>query len=177
VDLPTILSRRPAPALRRVLRQHLATAVAAIHDAGFTQPDLYAKHIFVRPMDLSVAIIDFQRTRWRRRVGWRARLRDLAALAASLSGAAVSRSERLAFLRSYLAATPAGPRQRVRPTATAVDRRCRHLLRRRKVQAMRAATARPADPAVITFCRVRVEGEVATDASPEAQFARRGVGT
>lgn len=153
LDLQSYLARhrRASGRVRRRLAQALAAHLADFHAAGFTHPDLYAKHVFVNPREHSFSFIDFQRTRLHRRVGWNRRWRDLAALDASLSDQLVSSGERLFFLRSYLRHAGAQPRRRRwRQALWAITRRTRHLLKRRKIRAMR-------HPAAPVLLRSRVE--------------------
>jgi tRNA A-37 threonylcarbamoyl transferase component Bud32 len=147
------------PPARRHLARALGRAVARLHAAGFTHPDLYAKHVFVGGGG-DVAFIDFQRTRRRRWVGWGERCHDLAALDASLSDLVVSQTDRLAFLEAYLAAAGGADRAWRRRVAAAVRRRTRHLLGRRKVQQMRAV-----EVSQVAYARVVV-------ATPHSRSAR-----
>jgi len=82
----------------------LARLVAAVHDAGFDHPDLYAKHVLVHADTEAVTLIDWQRSRRRQSVGWSHRIRTLAALHATIAEHLVPRAARLRFLRAYLAA-------------------------------------------------------------------------
>jgi tRNA A-37 threonylcarbamoyl transferase component Bud32 len=157
VDLPTYLAQEVGPAERSTLARRLGAALARLHAAGFTHPDLYAKHVFVNLHDRSIAFIDFQRTRYRPRVSWRCRWRDLAALDASLSEELVPARERFACLAAYLRAAGAlRRRRRFRQALRAIIRRTRHLLGRRKVRAMRKACVLPADSTRVEFFRVVV---------------------
>jgi tRNA A-37 threonylcarbamoyl transferase component Bud32 len=136
VDLQTYLAN---PAVtktdRRALARRLGQTLARLHMAGFTHPDLYAKHVFIGLADQAIALIDFQRTTFRRWVGWRQRWRDLAALDASLGEHVISEAERLHLLAAYLRETGAVPL--LKKAVAAIRRRTRHLLKRRKIQAMR----------------------------------------
>jgi tRNA A-37 threonylcarbamoyl transferase component Bud32 len=166
VDLPTFLARRPPTEVRKQLFRYIGQAVAKLHSAGFTHPDLYAKHVFLHLRDSSVSFIDFQRTR-RCTLNWRARARDLGALDASLSTALVSSSERMLCLQAYLErSTPHPSRQLLRQLAQLIAQRRRHLLKRRKIQAMQQATAMlAADTVEVMCCRVLVPDEVPPSAS------------
>lgn len=90
---------------RRVDLSRLGETLARMHDAGFTHPDLYAKHILINPTDGAIHILDWQRSHRQRRLSWRLRATDLAALNATIAPSLVSAAERLACLRAYLAAT------------------------------------------------------------------------
>lgn len=136
VDLHCFLTRRGHDwVLCTRLAERIAATLARLHQTGFTHPDLYAKHVFVNPQDLSIALIDFQRTMRCRRVSWRQRWRDLAALDASLGEHLAGNTLRLRLLRSYLHET--GASHRWVQAVEAIRRRSRYLQRRRKVQAMR----------------------------------------
>jgi tRNA A-37 threonylcarbamoyl transferase component Bud32 len=125
--------------VRRQLARYLGEAVARFHEAGFSHPDLYAKHVFVDLDDRSISFIDFQRTRYRRQVRWSNRWRDLAALQVSLCESLVSERDRLACLSAYLRYFGQTDKHWLRRGLGAISQRMDHLLKRRKVQAMRRA--------------------------------------
>lgn len=127
--------------VRRQLARYLGEAVARLHEAGFTHPDVYAKHVFVDVDDQAISFIDFQRTRFRRWIRWASRWRDLAALNASLSEGLVSTRDRLACLSAYLRYTGRAEGRARRLALHAIARRTRHLLERRKIRAMHRAQA------------------------------------
>jgi tRNA A-37 threonylcarbamoyl transferase component Bud32 len=144
-ELRTFLARPWRPDERRKLAQALGQALAALHRAGFDHPDLYAKHVLAasRDGDFRFCFLDWQRSRHHRRVGWRRRCRDLAALDASLAESLAAPRLRLACLRAYLAMQVEGPP--LARVAAAIRRHSHRLLRRRKVRALRQAmpTSRP----------------------------------
>jgi tRNA A-37 threonylcarbamoyl transferase component Bud32 len=120
---------------RRALCKRLGQDLARMHDAGFDHPDLYAKHVLIRPADKAIFFLDWQRSRRHTHVPWRRRARDLAALNASLAEELASCRHRLACLGAYLRTTaPSTVPRRLVPN---IERRCRHLLRRRRVREMR----------------------------------------
>jgi hypothetical protein len=124
---------------RRSMAQRLGTTLAQLHDAGFHHLDLYAKHVLVDPRDASIHILDWQRARRRRFVGWPARWHDLATLHATLAGDLAGPRDRLACLHAYLRTTLAGPPPRHFRLAAArwIDNLARRLLRRRTVREQR----------------------------------------
>jgi tRNA A-37 threonylcarbamoyl transferase component Bud32 len=139
IDLHSYLVQGKCAGLeaRARLARTLGRVVARLHATGFTHPDLYAKHVFVRPDDQAVFLIDFQRTRLRRRVSWSCRWRDLAALDASLGEDLVSSRERMICLVAYLR-SPGIPRPRqFRRALCVITRRTHRLLGRRKIREMR----------------------------------------
>jgi tRNA A-37 threonylcarbamoyl transferase component Bud32 len=131
VDLRQYLRDRAGSAPRERYRfaRRLGAALAGIHEAGFDHPDLYAKHVLVAPATEQCYFLDWQRSRRRRRLGWRRRARDLAALDATLAEEFATGRERLACLRGYLETSalserrglspPSGPPGQVRRLATA----------------------------------------------------------
>jgi tRNA A-37 threonylcarbamoyl transferase component Bud32 len=139
VDLRQYLRDRAgsAPAERYHFARRLGASLADIHAAGFDHPDLYAKHILVAPATGQCYLLDWQRSRHHRRVGWRRRCRDLAALDATLAEEFATERERLACLRGYLEAS-APPTAR-RDFATTVRDRAARLLRYRHVRKERAS--------------------------------------
>jgi tRNA A-37 threonylcarbamoyl transferase component Bud32 len=115
VDVRVFLRDETDPARRRAVVSRLGRTLARIHDAGFANPDLYAKHVLVQPETGEVHIVDWQRTRRVRAVGWQARGRGLAALHATLDERLLSAGERLAFLRAYLAGAQQHPEEAEAP--------------------------------------------------------------
>jgi tRNA A-37 threonylcarbamoyl transferase component Bud32 len=109
MDLREFLSRLHSRAECRALAQALGRELARIHASGFTQPDLYAKHILVRTAadGFRFCFLDWQRSRPINRVPWRVRLRDLSALDASLAAELASDRLRLTALRAYLSESKA----------------------------------------------------------------------
>jgi tRNA A-37 threonylcarbamoyl transferase component Bud32 len=148
LDLPSYLEEGDCNtrAMRYRLARRLGQTLARFHAAGFSHPDLYAKHVFIHTETGSIQFVDYQRTRWRRRVSYWQRWRDLAALAASLSERMASRRERLACLLAYLRATACGDvRPLLRKALAAIRRRAGHLVQRNRVQAMHRRFERPAN--------------------------------
>jgi len=174
VDMPTYLAHRPTEAERHVVMRNIGHGVADLHSAGFTHPDLYAKHVFVQRRTLEVSFVDFQRTMLRKRISFHQRCRELARLDATLHPGAVSFRERLTFLYAYLhrAYGHARPGQ-VRDAAIRVALESNRLLKRRRVRAMHDETAQlSGDVSVVTYCRVRVPegpGERFTTIDPEVR--------
>jgi tRNA A-37 threonylcarbamoyl transferase component Bud32 len=103
IDLRAHLRCLTDPAIRKAWARRLGQTIAAIHEAGFDHPDLYAKHILVLDAD-QLCIIDWQRTSVARSVAWTARLRSLALLNATLEASLASPAERRRFLAAYVAA-------------------------------------------------------------------------
>jgi tRNA A-37 threonylcarbamoyl transferase component Bud32 len=179
VDLPHYLAFRPSRADRHCVLRHLGHAVADLHNAGFTHPDLYAKHIFIHRPTLHVSFVDFQRTRCLARIAPNIRYRELARLDASLHPGAVPFTERLTFLHAYLHRSYGHVRQKqVREAAAAISAESRRLLRRSRIRAMYAETAMLAgEVSTVTYCRIRVPAsERLADAnSPLPPLSRGGV--
>ena len=75
--------------------------MAALHEAGFRHRDLYAKHVLMGSGQ-RICLLDWQRCDGRRHVGMAARVRDLAALHATLPDDLASERDRLALLRDYV---------------------------------------------------------------------------
>src|SRR5262249_10592289 len=124
---------------RRRLARRLAAQVARIHDAGFTYPDLYAKHIVVEDLGARFTFLDWQRSRRRGRLTWSERCRDLAALNASLSGELGDGDDRLTFLLAYWRAT-GDESISFRRVCARIQRRTRTLLRRSSIREQRLPT-------------------------------------
>ncbi|MBN9120889.1 MAG: phosphotransferase, partial [Planctomycetes bacterium] len=61
VELRRLLSDNElSPTDRRHIAENIGRAVAAVHAAGFTTPDLTAKHVLVHPKSLAVTFLDWQ---------------------------------------------------------------------------------------------------------------------
>ena len=145
-------------ASRRQLAETLGRTIARLHSAGFTHPDLYAKHVLIRLSDQAVFFIDLQRTRRRRRVGWRDRCRDLASLHASVPAWLIPRHHRLACIRAYLQhSSVAADRPFLRRILRRIDRRTRRLRRRSKIIRMNQPPRPDSDFAQVESFRVTVD--------------------
>jgi tRNA A-37 threonylcarbamoyl transferase component Bud32 len=133
-DLRTFLHRAGGSSrwLLRELAHRLGRLLARVHRTGFDCPDLWSKHVLVRPQ-LRLALIDCQRARRRPRVPWAVRVRDLAALHASLAGELASPRDRLRCLRTYLRAS-LNRDVALRDWARLLERRAAGLRRRRTVR-------------------------------------------
>ena len=110
--------RTPGPAvgrdarLRHAIATALGRAVRRLHAAGFSYPDLYAKHVYLVGVDTEtprIVLIDVQRLRMA--LPWRT-VRDLASLQVSAAAYGLRRTDALRFLRAYLGGQPTGPRGR-----------------------------------------------------------------
>jgi len=157
-DLPTYLAFRPSEEERHTVLRNLGHAIADLHGAGFTHPDLYAKHVFVHRPTLNVSFVDYQRTCRVKSMRIPARSRELARLDATLHPGAVPAKERLTFLHAYLHRAYGNVQHgQVRQVAQLVSAEASRLLSRRRIHAMYAETAAlSGDVSVVTYCRVRV---------------------
>jgi len=102
IELRCQLQQDHDPASRGRLAVLLGQGLARLHHNGFTHPDLYANHVLLQPTSHGLVLLDWQRTRRRKRVSWRQRGRDLAALHVTLPGNLASPRERWRCLRAYL---------------------------------------------------------------------------
>lgn len=100
--LDEYLARPLAVAERRALIGQAAQLVRAMHGAGFNHRDLYLCHL-LRTGSGGLVIVDLHRVQRRGRVPARWLVKDLAALQYS-APPAVSRTDRLRFLKAYLGA-------------------------------------------------------------------------
>jgi tRNA A-37 threonylcarbamoyl transferase component Bud32 len=138
---PFLAERRAGMTVRhrRELAAHLGREVARLHDAGIDHPDLFSKHILLIAGASGnvpqVSFIDMQRSCTRSAVSRAQRVYDLASLDATVPAHLASRSDRLAFLQSYLrGSSPPLPSAQM---VSAICRRSRKLQSRRKIRAMR----------------------------------------
>jgi tRNA A-37 threonylcarbamoyl transferase component Bud32 len=112
------------------LAERLGRILARLHDAGIDQPDLFAKHVLVRPGTGGITILDWQRATVRRHVSWHRRTRGLAALAASTPDKVFSPEAWDQLLSAY------------RQAAVASGSRCPSLAHLRRAVARSAAALR-----------------------------------
>jgi len=101
-----------ASARRHAVARAVGRAVRDLHRAGYTWPDLYAKHVYLagaEPDGPRVVFIDVARVR---RCLRPRRARDLAALYVSAVAHPLRRTDLVRFLRSYLGRRVSGPRGR-----------------------------------------------------------------
>ncbi|QVL32987.1 hypothetical protein KIH39_03465 [Telmatocola sphagniphila] len=80
---------------------NLAQTLAGYHAAGFTQPDLLAKHVLVNSVTQECLCIDWQRSVCRNKFHYRSAIESLARLNASLPDALLSNTAKLYFLKKY----------------------------------------------------------------------------
>ena len=137
VDVRTFLRDHAEAPRRHQLSCRLGALLAHLHRTGFDQPDLYAKHILVRLEDDALVLLDWQRSRRRLAIGWRQRVRNLAALNATLADDVATVGVRPLCLQAYLSeATDAQPRA-LRRVWRSVERETARLLRRRHIRETR----------------------------------------
>ena len=87
--------------LRRAVGSAIGHAVRRLHDAGFSFPDLYAKHIYLEGLDggqVRIVLIDVSRLR---RATERRRWEDLAALYVTTNTLCVTARDRLRVFKTY----------------------------------------------------------------------------
>jgi len=93
------------PAGRHALIGEVAALTAAMHRAGVNHRDCYLCHFLLhqdgRENDLRLSLIDLHRAQTRHKVPRRWRNKDLAALYFSALDLALTRKQRLRFLRAY----------------------------------------------------------------------------
>lgn len=125
-DLLAAPERRCRTRVRR-----LAELVRRLHAIPMCHRDLYLCHVFVRAEDETLFLIDLQRLLGRPggRLRRRWRVKDLAALRHSSNRPAVTRSDRLRFLLTYLDRRRVDPE--VRDWVRRVERKARRLGRHR----------------------------------------------
>jgi len=92
---------RRLPRVDSELAARLGRIVAAIHNAGVDQPDLFAKHFLVNPDTSHVTILDWQRAMLRDVVPWSNRVRSLAAFRATCSDRLLPLESWRAFVTAY----------------------------------------------------------------------------
>ncbi|HLJ91802.1 MAG TPA: lipopolysaccharide kinase InaA family protein [Gemmataceae bacterium] len=137
--------QRQAPATeRRRIARNLGEALAKLHNSGFDHPDLYSKHVLIRPGEGTVHFLDWQRTRRRHSLSWRRRSRNLAALEATLAEDLATVHERLVCLAAYLRKSRSRGRAAIptlRRAARRITRLATRLLGQRRIREMRQLPA------------------------------------
>ena len=102
IDLRRVLSDNTlSPAQRLVLATRLGKTIAAIHAAGFSSPDLTAKHVLVNPDTLAITFLDWQSADRDASVNEPERANALGALHASLAESLAAPAERVRVLGAY----------------------------------------------------------------------------
>lgn len=135
-DLP------PESPRRRLVAVALGQYLARLHAAGFDHPDLYTKHVLIGSDPFRIVLLDWQRSQHRDSVPWSDRLRDLAALDATLADELVSPRERLRCLDAYLRcwgtiAPPSVTIPKLRDAVGCLRRQTLVLLRKRRLRELR----------------------------------------
>ncbi len=148
VDLRTYLRCISSSAERTSMVARLGHEIAAIHEAGFDHPDLYAKHILIRTNGTPL-FIDWQRTARRSKVGWRARIRALARLNATLGLPLASKHARFRFLAAYWKTCGSTNKPRLRSLVHAIERSTHTIKNRRRVRELVHAQPRINGPELI----------------------------
>lgn len=129
LPLDDLLVSESNPCRRRKLIREAAELVARLHQAGLAFPDLFGRHIFVTWTEAGpqLKLIDVYRIESHRRVSLKLRARDLAALNISVPRYALTKSERIRFLRAYCSTKSVD-----RPLINAITRRGHYLLENRR---------------------------------------------
>jgi heptose I phosphotransferase len=142
VELRAFLRAEKDPAKRRSIAGCLGRTLARLHNAGFHHPDLYANHVLIDPCGGSIHLLDWQRARLSYSLSWRQRLRDLAALHATVNDLLATPDERLLCLRAYWKASPRPDRSR-RSILDEITAGARRLVTHRHIREKRQPPARP----------------------------------
>jgi heptose I phosphotransferase len=161
---------------RRDLARALGRLARRLHSAGLRHRDLYLTHVLVREAalgalaDSDLALIDLQRAGPLGLLAGRARVKDLAALAYSSPAPAISRTDRLRFLRAYLA-VPEGerlPRAARRLARRVLAKAARIGRRHARVKARRALEGTVAAAQAVAASAGAIAADVAASAASEA---------
>jgi Lipopolysaccharide kinase (Kdo/WaaP) family len=147
---------RSFPSMDEELPVRLGRAVARVHAAGIDQPDLFAKHILVRPDTGEFVFLDWQRATLRSAVRWRNRLRTLAALRATADETVLPADRWDRLLSAYLSEAGLGlaGRPSVADFAVEVARLAAVIAKRPGIRAQRIRRT-----SEITQELIRIDGE------------------
>jgi tRNA A-37 threonylcarbamoyl transferase component Bud32 len=103
LDLHRFLDSHYDVSIRRRLAVQIGKFLGLLHQLGWCFRDLYAKHLLVRPDNLQLALIDWQRARCKGCARMSERQRDLVTLLASLRDGSQSDAVAVALgIRAYL---------------------------------------------------------------------------
>lgn len=141
--LDVALAEPESPGVRLDILRSLARSVRAMHDAGLTHGELFARHVFAAEHSggsWKFSFIDLQQAKAESRTSRGRRARDLAALLVSLPPDETTMRERLAFLREYLG-RPSLRRDDLAFARGAVLAAARRFVRRDSCRSWRAALA------------------------------------
>jgi len=137
-------SAPPPPRRRWAVLRAVARLAARLHDAGFSLPDLYAKHVFVSgtdgPAAPTAALIDVYRLR--RAAPWR-RVEDLARLYVSARATGLTKTDGYRLVLAYVEARARGPRGAPGPFSGGVADGAAAGEERSEAGGISAAPARP----------------------------------
>jgi len=87
---------------RRLIR-NLAAVARDFHDRGLNHQDFYLVHLFVRPEDEELFIVDLQRVHHKKKISAHDRIKDLAELAFSARALDIfTRTDFMRFAQAYL---------------------------------------------------------------------------
>lgn len=127
---------------KRDLIAYLAELTRIRHQAGFVHHDFYLGHFLAREEagQISLYLIDLQRVEALRQVPWRLKVKELAQLNFTASEQAISRADRIRFLKLYLdrARLTAEDKELARAVARKTERIRRHT---RKLLAKRQSAS------------------------------------
>jgi Lipopolysaccharide kinase (Kdo/WaaP) family len=115
-DVMGAVELRHLPTVDDELAVRLGRTVARVHTSGIDQPDLFAKHILVRPDTGEFVILDWQRATLRSAVRWPNRVRALAALRATADEQALPADRWDRLLSAYLSEASLGLAERASVT-------------------------------------------------------------
>lgn len=101
LDLRVAAGTVRQPGLRHELCQRVGQTIAEFHSRNVSTPDLAAKHVFVRPDNGAVTVLDWPSAKRDAALTFDGRAHSLAQLDASLAAMLVSPRERLRCLRAY----------------------------------------------------------------------------
>lgn len=113
----------PAPRMRHAIVRELAAITRRMHDAGYCHRDLYLSHVFLEigQNGPELCLIDLARVTRARRLSFRRRVKDLAALEYSSPRPLVTRSDRMRFLRQYQGSERLSLHRRVPPVSVLLE--------------------------------------------------------
>lgn len=150
-ELRTILAQHPlSTSDRRRLMESIGRTLAELHAAGFSTPDLAAKHVLINPETFAVTLLDWQSSRQGPIPRLTDRIRQLAGLSASLTEHLASPADRLRFLWAYRRVLHASGhndsgtrRLRFRTLARLVETQTSRLRHRSSARDQRTSSASP----------------------------------
>jgi heptose I phosphotransferase len=125
---------------KRELIKKVALITRGFHSKGLNHQDFYLGHLFIKPKDEEIFIIDIQRVHYRQKIRVRDRIKDLSQLAFSAKGLGIlTKADFMRFIHTYFDREKLIPSdkkiiKRILSKVKRIEKHTAKLLERRKRQ-------------------------------------------